>query len=316
MPMRKNLSPVVFFLPLISILLSASCTFSQVFNDARPVYNYYYDYKLANPAFTGFEDKLRITSMYSGIPMNSSLDFYNYYLSGEVKLDAIKSAVGGLLKINHASFRSQKGAALFYRYKFDLSPKTNVRAGLQLSYDRYKINTVYGSFDPNDPLITNNKNTTDHFNVDIGLLYDAPYITIGGTVKHLLKQKILRDSAAQNYSSLNFIVTRKFIVGKLLLITPSVFFQSRNMYDDEVAFNITADIAKWFIIGGGYVTYLDSSTDGNFTLNGGVNIKDYVQVVMHAYSSVDQKNDFYSGKNTKVDMMVRFRLADKNLQHN
>lgn len=310
--MKNNLPPIKFtyIIQIIYFLFSSSCAFSQRLNDARPLYHYYYDYKLANPAFTGFEDKLRVMSMYSGVPMNSSLDLYKYYFSGEVKLDAIKSAVGGLLKINRNNTLSQKGAALFYRYKFDVSAKSNLHAGLQLSYDRYRIHP-YHSIDIQDPIIDNDRNTTDHINLDMGLVYHTPYLTIGGAVKNILKQKILRDSSAKNYSALNLIVTRKFIMGKSLVLTPSLFFQSRNMYSDEVAFNITADIAKWFIVGGGYVTYLDSSSDGNFTVNGGVNIKDYVQVVMHAYSSLNQKNDFYSGKNSIVEMMVRFRLVDK-----
>ncbi|HEY3403939.1 MAG TPA: PorP/SprF family type IX secretion system membrane protein [Ohtaekwangia sp.] len=286
---------------------------AQGVNESMPFHGYYYDLKLINPAFTAWEDPLNLTTMFSGQPFNPDIYNQKFFFSYEAILENTNSGMGGLFNSGEWGPQRQRGTSLFYRYKFNLNPQSDLRIGTQLSYNRITINYTYLPIDPGDPLIPGGFEKLRAFNADLGIAYHSPWITMGVSMKNILEQKIAHsDTGKTDYSSVNIMATRKFTIAKDLLATPSVFFVSESE-GHRIDFNCSFEIKNWIIIGGGYQLYrYDTSDESHFTLNTGLNVKDHVQFILHVYSSAYQEyRDEYSGKNTFMEAMLRFRiLAD------
>ena len=296
--MKKPLN--LFVAIAFSVCLSDS--FCQTYDTSTPYYSYYYDYKLANPAFTGSNGKHVITTMFSNsnyqTSFNSKALDRTFYGSYEGRIDKYKTALGAQLLTNTLGSNNFNRIGLFYSRKIAFSERSGLNVGAQLAYQRLVID--YSAFDlmnPDDPMWLG-RSKESSVTADVGVSYYSPAVTIGIAAKNLINQIYSTDGV-------NIIATRKFSLTNNLKLTPSVFYET-DFRNSILHLNATVQIKQWILVGGGY-TIRDGTND--LSLNVGLNIADWVQVVTHVYSSARQSmRDFTDGY---VETLVRVRIPGK-----
>lgn len=284
------------FLSIILALVFASNAQAQLNHSPTPLYNYYYDYKLANPAFTGTYGKHVISSAYSGVSAQGQGGPDFVYASYERNIASLKLAVGGLATYDERGFSSTESTVsesaahygLLFNKQFSFNEKSGLYAGTQLFYQTYRTDYTYHS--PGSPWIVDGFETTDRFNLDLGLVYYSPVITFGASLKGILED----DERQRN--SVNLIARRELKVTDRLKAIPSVIFSS-DFIDNYLDINSTFKIDDRLLLGAAYRFGVDGVND--FSCNVGFNIIGYVQVITHLYSLERDKD------NLLVEAMVR-----------
>jgi type IX secretion system PorP/SprF family membrane protein len=279
-----------------SLLTVAAFVLFAISSQAQSFSNYYYDYKLLNPAFVGNQDKHIITTVYSGFPsMRYSSMFYGSY---ETSIPKIKSGVGAMVYNQNFGVLNYLGGGIFYNKQFQFNEHSGLRVGTQLHYRRreidYERDGEYYDVAFEGRVITG-------LNLDLGVLYYSRVLNIGVGVNDFFKQEEVSNTRW------NLSVSREFKVANALEISPAivvVWDQYRNIYRFDA--NTIIEIKQWIILGAGYLVW-----NGGDALNvsAGINVKDWVQVIGHVYSS---SNDYFREYNDgQVEVIVRANIPHK-----
>jgi type IX secretion system PorP/SprF family membrane protein len=284
-------------LPVILVLAFAIDICAQNTYSPTPFYSYYYDYKLANPAFTGTKARHVINTTYAGIPSHrSSKLFYGSY---ERNIASVKSGVGGLVMYEEFGPVTMTHCGLFFSRRLPFGEKSGLHVGTQVFYQSHELDGKYYRYvQDGDPLIGEGTETTRLVNVDLGLLYYSRFVTIGASVKGI------REKMETERTSLNVIATREFNITKGLKANPSALFFT-DFTDNRFYLNSTFEIKKWILLGLGY-RFVEHGPD-DISFNVGLNIKDWVQVITHVYSS-EMRSD---NANALVETMIRVTIPER-----
>lgn len=291
MKIHKNLTLTVFVVIATSFAVQA-----QLFT------SYYYDYKLLNPALVGIQDKHVITTVYSGFP--SSTEASTYYGSYETGIASIKSGVGALGYYGELGVISTFRAGLFYSKQIAFNEKSGLRIGTQMTYNREKVDySKYQQLHLQDPLLMDksDKLITTSVNLDLGVLYYSDIVNAGVSVTDIFNEE------GESNRMWDILAFRDFKIGNGFKVTPSlVYFKGNDYYRFDV--NSIFEIKQWILIGGGYSMF-ERGDDVSFSA--GLNVKDWVQIIGHAYSS---ENDDYRERNDgagRVEFMIRANIPHK-----
>lgn len=295
-----NLKTRALSLALTIVALFSFHVQAQRFNSATPSHTYYYDYKLANPAFTGTRGKHVITTLVNTVTSSVAGKPQLTYASYERNIEAIQSGIGGLIIYEEfGPYKFTQFGALF-RKQVSFTEASGLYLGTQLSYQRGKFD--YGAFNPidGDPVSLEGETKQRNFNIDLGAVYYSSAVTVGASVKNLLEQEQSIIYQKGSLRSINLIVTRDFQLTEQVKLTPSVLF---NTFSEENDFyiNNTFTFKKWVMLGASY--QFGKSNEDNFDVNLGLNIKGWVQIVSHVYSSANYRLRNYTG--TTFELMVR-----------
>jgi type IX secretion system PorP/SprF family membrane protein len=287
-----------FCLPVIIFVFIASNSVAQVSNIARPFPTYYYDYKLANPAFVGTKGKHVINTVYSGVPSHSVHQIYGSY---ERSIKEGRSGIGGIFMYDqYNSFRKGTHIGGLFSHRISLGDASGLRFGTQVFYQSSTYDYSYYRYVVDgDPLILDEKTKERTASFDLGVVFYSKAITLGGGVKNAIEANYL-------VRSVNLLATRKFEITTNLKFEPSLFFETTMEGYDAFAVNTTAEAWKWLMFGAGYTTRGKGLDDISFNI--GLNIKDRVQIVTHVYSSANQSLADYT--DTFVNTMIRVTLPE------
>jgi type IX secretion system PorP/SprF family membrane protein len=280
---------------LLVVILTADVD-AQLSNSPAPFNSYYYDYKIANPAFVGAKSKHLINTVYSGIAGVSP--YHLLYASYERNIESIKSGIGGLFLYDELGPVKRVYGGLLYSYRHAFNETSGVRLGTQVFYRSQTIDYDYYRYiNPGDLLAGYGTETNQSVNLDLGAAYYSPTITIGASLKNVMK----RD---EETTTLNLLATRKFTVLDGLKAEPSVFFFT-DFDDNSLSLNNIFEIRRWVLLGAGYTSGGDS---GDFIFNVGLNIKDWVQIITHVYSSWYQT---HRRTDPRIETMIRVMIPER-----
>lgn len=290
--------------PLIIALVVTSVgnLCAQPGNSSTPFLNYYYDYKLANPGFAGTQGKHVINAVYSGIPFGSSKVGYRVlYGSYERNIASIKTGVGGVFMHNKLGASSSFHYGLLYRKQLSFNKTSGLHLGTHVFYQSRKIDySSYRFIEPVDELLIDGNEKKRSINVDLGLLYYSSLATVGVSVKNIAAQK-------EENTILNLIATKEFGIMEGLKVNPSVYFLT-DFSDNSFRINNTFEIKKWILLGTGY-RFAQGGQRDNLTFNVGLNIKDWVQIITHVYSSGQYRTRYYS--DPLVETLIRVKIPER-----
>lgn len=175
-----------------------------------------------------------------------------------------------------------------------------MRVGVQMNY---QIEAIYWrEFDlQTDPLLdSDGVSTSTRFNADLGLQYFLRNLEAGIAVKNILHQDFGR-------TNMNMIVSYRFKPHAFVQITPSVVYQT-NFSRNTANVNSTFLIRKWILLGAGYWYHISQRTD-DFTLNAGLNIKEWGQFVVHLNSTAANRLREYTSP--YLEVMLRTTVPHK-----
>jgi type IX secretion system PorP/SprF family membrane protein len=198
-------------------------TQAQISNSPTAFHNYYYDYKLANPAFTGTKAKHVITTVYQTVPSTSPQQQL-VYGSYERHIQSIKSGIGGIFIYDRLGPYTRTQVGALYSKQLPFSETNGLELGTQLFYQRMKFDYDLLQVIDGDPLLADGEETKTNVNVDFGMVYYSPDFTLGASVKNILKQQQSFRYAKESSALLNLVVTRDFKITEQLKVTPSVLF--------------------------------------------------------------------------------------------
>jgi type IX secretion system PorP/SprF family membrane protein len=279
-----------------SLLTLASFVLFAISSQAQLFSNYYYDYKLLNPAFAGNQDKHVITTAYSGFP---SIDYMSmFYGSYETSIPKIKSGIGAMGYYSNRGVLNYQAAGIFYSKQLPFNEHSGLRAGTLLHYRKREADydRDAGFYD-----VSVNGRVTTGLNLDFGVLYYSRVLNIGVGVNDFFKQGEVSNTRW------NLSVSRDFKVANALEISPSivvVWDKFARQYRFDV--NTIIEIKQWIILGAGY--YVSDDYDG-VNVSAGINVKDWVQVIGHVYSS---SNDYFREYNDgQVEVIVRANIPHR-----
>lgn len=285
--------PSCIALLLVSAL--AVPLFGQESNTSTAFRNYYYDYKLSNPAFAGTLARNVITTTFS----NSSSEVKTIYGSYERKIHDIKSGVGGYALYDRVGPVKQYFLGGFFSKTIEFTEETGFRFGTQVFYRRLSLeNGYYLPLNPDDLTVVG-FNKESGLNADIGSVFYSKIVTLGASVKNLVERRT-------EHRRMNFIAMRDFKIADLFKATPSVLVQT-NFEESAVSVNNIFTIKKWILLGAGYTMY--EGSEDSFDFNIGVNFNDWVQVVAHAYSS-DRVQMDEGNEGRRMELFVRLMIPD------
>jgi type IX secretion system PorP/SprF family membrane protein len=283
-------------LTLLFVVILTADVDAQLSNSPAPFNSYYYDYKIANPAFVGAKSKHLINTVYSGIAGVSS--YRVLYASYERNIESIKSGIGGLFLYNELGPVKHVYGGLLYSYRLTFNETSGLRFGTQVFYQSRTVDYDYYRYiNPGDLLIPSGTETNQSVNLDLGTVYYSPAITVGASLKNVMK----RDEETTTF---NILATRKFNIFDGLKAEPSVFFFT-DFDDNSLSLNNIFEIRRWVLLGAGYTLGGDS---GDFTFNVGLNIKDWVQIITHVYSSGYQTQ---VGTDPQIETMIRVMIPER-----
>jgi hypothetical protein len=135
---------------------------------------------------------------------------------------------------------------------------------------------------------------------DFGVVYYSRIVNVGIGVRDFFKGE---DFVTRR--SWNFMLLREFNIGSSVKITPSIVYHW-NDNSDRIDVNSIFEIKKWILLGGSY-SIRDGDDDASFTA--GLNVKDWVQLIMHVYSSSNQELGGSSYR--RVEVMIRANIPHR-----
>ncbi len=269
----------------------------------RPFRNYYWDYKLTNPALTGTRGRHVITTSYLG-----RWDSYDgLYGSYEANIPSIKSGVGAT-----ATYENLLGVNKLYHVgglysrEFGFNESSGLRVGAHIYYQNNSVDTDAYQINANDPLIFTGRYKNGRVGVDFGLLYYVNKFTFGASVNSI---SIARwsDGFVNTYSDatiFNFLASKELPLTSNLEIVPSCLLVT-DMHDIRINVNSTFKVYNLLLVGVGS-SFIRQEAKADF--NAGVNFKDRVQLIMHFYSSIE---DRYRDYRRYFETMVRVTIPDR-----
>ncbi|HEY0743322.1 MAG TPA: PorP/SprF family type IX secretion system membrane protein [Chryseosolibacter sp.] len=293
----KNRS--LFSAALLSILFVGAN--AQSITSSTPVRNYYYDFKLFNPAFTGTEAQHSITTGYSedqsGLFGAPRLGYGSY----ELNLPSIESGVGFISSIQEIGIVRFTHYGLLYSKKLSVTEKSGFHFGTQLAHQRERRDyTKLRLIDPTDPVVNSGIETITNFNLSFGVAYYSPTVTVGAGFKNIFKEEF-------DTREYNLVVTRSITITDKIEATPSLFFimdEARN----SVRLNTSFKLFDWVLLGAGY-TFPQNGSD-NLDVNIGLNIKDRVQIITHVYAAEYARHRSNNRETTWIESMIRVRIGE------
>jgi type IX secretion system PorP/SprF family membrane protein len=287
-------------LAVIILAMLTANVYGQRTDSPKPFYNYYYDYKLANPAFVGTKSKHLINTVYSGVTGNSSPRFL--YASYERNINSLQHGAGASFMYDEAGPRTRLLGGIFYSHRIKFNDERGLRLGTHAFYLRRTVDyDYYRPLDPNDPLLVSGTATTHSLSFDLGVAYDSPAITIGVSFKNLIR----RDPEIR---TMNVLVTRTVNITDGLRLEPSLLFYTELRNYAAASLNNILEIKQWILVGGGYTISADGYDD--LTFSAGLNIKDWVQLIAHVYSKENQKYNIGSADRV-IETMIRVTIPQK-----
>lgn len=285
-------------------LLTQFSVRAQMTNTPTLFKNYYYDYKLANPSLVGSKSKHLINTVYSGI---SGAPVRVVYGSYEADIAAISSGIGGALTYDKIGSWRTILAGAFYSYKFSLSKTSGLRFGTHIFYQHQTIDfSDIRLIDPVDPVLGSGKTTRSQFNGDLGVAFYSDPITIGIALKNVLDEERIPNALTSPESRhVTVVASRDFRISDNLELSPSLLLVS-DFENHKLGLNAIFEIRQWWLLGAGFVSS-DQYPD-DLTFSAGVNIKGWVQIITHLYSSSRQKTGF---SDPLMEAMVRVTIPEK-----
>jgi hypothetical protein len=106
------------------------------------------------------------------------------------------------------------------------------------------------------------------------------------------------------FTSFNLLVSHDFVITPAIEVVPScllVIYPNGSL----AGLNATAKIHKWLMVGAGN-RFRNGSSE--FSFNFGINIKDWVQIITHCYSSTNQKYEF---EKPYVETLLRMTVPER-----
>lgn len=276
---------------VLSIVFTNASNAQRITTPA-PYSSYYYDYKLANPAFTGSEGRHVITTAYSG---NNAPNVNFFFASYEVNIESWKTSFGAIAASDEFGATKTDYFGLLFNKQISFTENSGIYLGMQLFYHRRKVeyDQLYG---PNDPLVEEGWESASNASGDFGIVYYWRTLSVGISARDLLRP----DNSGTSYS---LILSNDFKIGQQVKLTPSVHYFSYSRYN-QLNFNSTFEIRRWLLLGGGF--RLDSNDHTDATFNAGVNIKGWVQIVTQFLSTSNyQRREYLS---PQVEALVRVRI--------
>jgi type IX secretion system PorP/SprF family membrane protein len=291
--------PLLYTVVLAILFVNAR---AQNFSSSTPVRNYYYDYKVSNPAFTGTNATHSITSAYAADEGGSFSFSELAYGSYELNVKSIQSGVGIISSIQEVGITRFTDYGLLYSKKLALNETRGFYVGTQLTHQRRRLDySLLQPLYPNDPIIgQGNLEKVSSFDFALGIAYYSPQVTLGVACKNILEQDITTRE-------FNFLATRDFTVTKSIKATPSLLLATDFDYN-TLRLNSSFELFKWVLLGAGY-TFPRNGRD-NLDLNIGVNIKDRVQIITHLFASEYTRFRRYDSEAFSIDTMIRVRIGD------
>jgi type IX secretion system PorP/SprF family membrane protein len=297
--LSRNLKAAFFSTFFVLSVLESS--HAQDYNFADPFYSYYYDYKIANPALTGTKAKHLITTVFHGIP-KTTIDNKIIYASYERNISSIKSGIGGVFLYDQFGPWIDRQANVLFSKQISFNEKSGLYLGTQLLYNHRELDfSKFKFLDSYDPLIVEGDYSRSRFNFDLGTAYYSPLGTFGVSVKNILREKNDDIFLRATDPTLVLLAFRDFTITKNFVVTPSIMYKNDFEYGN-VSVNANIEVMKWVILGGSY-SFRDG--DDRFMCNAGINIKDWVQIVTHLYSSFNDRFDDYD---PTVETMIRVTI--------
>ncbi len=298
MTVRLNL---VVLIVLLSSMIGNSQTLRGTISD--PFQNYYYDYKLANPALTGMHGKHAITTSYLGRPGDVDL----FYASYEARVPGIGSAVGVTAMLGDMfSLRTYNVGGLFSK-QIKFKSNSGLFIGTHVYYKKRIINSdAYRPLSPDDPLIISDDRSSASAGADFGVAYNRKKLILAAGVKNIRMGSVPEEfgGSQSEFTSFNFLVSHEFVITPAIEVVPSCLLVT-NPNGSLAGLNATAKIHKWFMVGAGN-RFRNSSSE--FSFNVGINIKDWVQIITHCYSSTNQKYEF---DKPYVETLLRITVPER-----
>lgn len=283
---------------ILFIQFTVASAQSQYFN------LYMYDIKLINSAFTGIEESQSFSAFYKRIGSENISDIRSMLLSYENQLQTINSGVGAMAYYNEAGNFTEAGTGLLYNYQIKINGSNKINIGTALHLQKFAIDRdAYRALNTNDPVILTGKSSTTNFDVDLGAAYKRKELLIGVSFANLLEPEF-EGFLRKEKSVINLSLSNRFILTEWLVFKPSVFYSS-GQYSHQVDINPVFKVYDLFLLGAGYL--VRENRDNNINFNGGIDIKNTVQLVVHAYSSVYQK--YRDNYGSRFEAMVRVSLG-------
>lgn len=293
--------------PLLLIVLSIvtySNGQSQRVTLPDPFQNYYYDYKLANPALTGIQGKHVITTAYFG--RSGLMD--SYYGAYEANIGSIKSGAGLTAMYEDLGFLRNYHVGGLYSKQIAFNDVSGLRFGTHLYFQKEIFDSSkYGFILDGDPLIITEKRKNTSVALDLGVIYYLNSLTIGAGVKNIQVGSGSNEiSGGDNeVTSVNFLVSREFGLTPHIQVTPSCLLVS-DLHDCRIGVNAALEIHRWILLGAGNRFF--SGGGSNFTFNAGLNIKDWVQLIMHVYSAAN--DDLRRDNSQYIETLIRVTIPE------
>jgi type IX secretion system PorP/SprF family membrane protein len=281
---------------LISLFGFLKNSQAQFFNSPAPFKNYYYDYKLANPAFTGAKGNHVINTVAAGDLFESypgaPRKFYGSY---EASLKKFNTGLGVLIVDDRIGIHTYNKYSLFYKRTFNFDENTSISFGSEAMYQRQKQDFSLPDPKGNDPIPAGYENKKD-VNLGVGVLLRSHYINVGVCSQNMLNEKFDR-------TNMNIILSREFKLTNSIQATPSLFYLT-DFTEQRFSVNNIFRIKKSILLGAGYTFPREGY--GDLNVNIGIDILGWVEVVTHVYSSAFQRLSSYSAQ--YVETMIQVKI--------
>jgi len=292
-----------------NIIIISAILFSTVgFAQQLPQTNVYgYNKYAINPAYAGASGCTEVNFSHlnqwvkiEGAPLTS-------LLSANTRIGK-SLGVGGQILIDKIGMLQQVSGLGSVSYGFTFANVHQVRAGLSLGFNQYRLNPASAIvFDPNDPIVTGGTQSAGTLNTEIGFTYNWKNLEIAMASKQLIQAYSnfgytdlngygLKRHATM-YASYNVDLTDKWS------LKPSLFAKGTS---NGYQLDINADaIYKNFIYAG-----LGVRTKVGLIARAGVNIQDLF-FVGYAYESPMSNIARYSSGSHEIMLGLRFCKKEK-----
>jgi type IX secretion system PorP/SprF family membrane protein len=216
--------------------------------------------------------------------------------------------VGGQIFIDKIGMLQQVSGLASASYGFTFAQEHNVRAGLSLGFNQYRVdptNAVY--FDPNDPIINGGVQAAGAVNTEFGVAYSWRKLDIG-----IASKQFIQAYSNFGYPGLNGYGMRRHMnifgsynidINPTWTVRPSVFAKGTN---NGYQFDFNADaIYKNFVTAG-----LGARTGVGLIARLGVSIQDFF-FIGYAYETPMSNIASYSAGSHEIILGLKFCKKEK-----
>lgn len=258
---------------------------------------YFTNQYLANPAFAGAEEGLKLNTAYRKLWSNVP----GAPLTQNITADYGLSKVGIGLTVNdeRAGLQRQTRVVGSYAYHLKLDEAGHaLHFGVSLGFMSQRLETtdLYGN--PNDPMVGLYNNRRTYIDGDVGIAYTSEKLNLQFAVpnlKSVLKKDVINlADVATFYSAISYKINLTKGLdgidaepkvayrgvkgfdnildagGQLWIANKQVFLMALYHTTDNITYGLGMDYKRKFLIGGSYTTQtsaLSNYTNGSFELN-------------------------------------------------